>query len=59
MYKVIIVEDDKGMAEGICNCLADWGMEAAHSIFVNADWDDPEFIKDKEGMTAGDAAKMI
>ena len=28
MYKVIIVEDDKGIAEGICDCLADWGMEA-------------------------------
>ncbi len=23
MYKVIIVEDDKGIAEGICDCLAD------------------------------------
>ena len=32
---------------------------AEHSIFANADWDDPEFIKDKEGMTAEDAAKMI
>ena len=32
---------------------------AEHSIFVNADWDDPEFTKDKEGMTAEDAAKMI
>ena len=30
-----------------------------HSIFANADWDDPEFTKDKEGMTAEDAAKMI
>lgn len=28
MYKVIIVEDDNGIAEGICSCLADWGMEA-------------------------------
>ena len=28
MYRVIIVEDDKRIAEGICNCLADWGMEA-------------------------------
>ena len=28
MYKVIIVEDDKGIAEGICSCLSDWGMEA-------------------------------
>ncbi len=32
---------------------------AEHSIFANADWDDPEFTKDKEGMTAEDAAKMI
>ena len=32
---------------------------AEHSIFVNADWDDPEFTKDKEGLTAEDAAKMI
>ena len=28
MYRVIIVEDDNGIAEGICNCLAGWGMEA-------------------------------
>ena len=27
MYKIIIVEDDKGIAEGIARCLADWGME--------------------------------
>lgn len=32
---------------------------AEHSIFASADWDDPEFTKDKEGMTAEDAAKMI
>ena len=32
---------------------------AEHSIFADADWDDPEFTKDKEGMTAEDAAKMI
>ena len=32
---------------------------AEHSIFANADWDDPEFTKDKKGMTAEDAAKMI
>ena len=32
---------------------------AEHSIFVNVDWDDPEFTKDKEGLTAEDAAKMI
>ena len=30
-----------------------------HSIFASDDWDDPEFTKDKEGMTAEDAAKMI
>ena len=30
-----------------------------HSIFADADWDDPEFTKDKEGMTAEYAAKMI
>ena len=28
MYKVIIVEDDKGIAGGISSCLSDWGMEA-------------------------------
>ncbi len=28
MYKVIVAEDDKGIAEGICNCLSDWGMKA-------------------------------
>ena len=32
---------------------------AENSIFANADWDDPEFTKDKEGMTGEDAAKMI
>lgn len=28
MYKIIIVEDDRGIADGISGCLADWGMEA-------------------------------
>ena len=32
---------------------------AEHSIFANANWDDSEFTKDKEGMTAEDVAKMI
>ena len=32
---------------------------ADHSIFVRADWDDPEFIKDKTGMTAEDVAQLI
>ena len=32
---------------------------ADHSIFVRADWDDPEFTKDKTGMTAEDVAKLI
>ena len=32
---------------------------AEHSIFANADWNDPEFTKDKEEMAAEDAAKMI
>lgn len=32
---------------------------AQHSIFVNADWDDPAFVEDKKGMKAEDAAKMI
>ena len=32
---------------------------ANHSIFVRADWDDPEFTKDKTGMTAEDVAKLI
>ena len=32
---------------------------AEHSIFANADWEDPEFTEDKEGMTAEDAAAMI
>ena len=32
---------------------------AQHSIFANADWDNPEFTKDKAGMTAEDAARMI
>ena len=29
------------------------------SNFVRADWDDPEFTKDKTGMTAEDVAKLI
>ncbi len=27
MYKIIIIEDDKGIADGISECLAGWGME--------------------------------
>ena len=27
MYKVFIVEDDKGIADGIATCLGNWGME--------------------------------
>ena len=27
MYKVYIVEDDKGIADGILSCLGNWGME--------------------------------
>ena len=27
MYKIFIVEDDKGIAEGIASCLGNWGME--------------------------------
>ena len=32
---------------------------ADHSIFVCADWDDPEFTKDKTGMNAEDAAQLV
>ena len=32
---------------------------AGHSIFVRADWDDPEFTKDKTGMKAEDVAKLV
>ena len=27
MYKIFIVEDEKGIADGIVNCLGNWGME--------------------------------
>ena len=27
MYKIYIVEDDKGIADGIVSCLSNWGME--------------------------------
>ena len=27
MYKIYIVEDDKGIAEGIAGCLSSWEME--------------------------------
>ena len=30
-----------------------------HSIFARADWDDPDFTKDKQDMTADAATKMI
>ena len=26
--RIIVVEDDKGIADGICECLGRWGMEA-------------------------------
>ena len=32
---------------------------AEHSIFASADWDDPEFTRDKMGMDAETAAAMI
>ena len=32
---------------------------ADHSIFVRADWDDAEYTKDKTGMKAEDAVKLI
>ena len=32
---------------------------ADRSIFARADWDDPGFTKDKAGMTAEDAAKLV
>ena len=30
-----------------------------HSVFARADWNDPDFIKDKKDMTADDALRMI
>ena len=27
MYKIYIVEDDKGISDGIISCLGNWGME--------------------------------
>ncbi len=35
------------------------GGYAEHSIFTQADWNDPAFTKDKRNMTAEDAAKMV
>ena len=32
---------------------------ADHSIFVRADWDNAEYTKDKTGMTAEDAVKLV
>ena len=32
MYRIIVVEDDKGIADGICECLGRWGMEATGKI---------------------------
>ena len=31
----------------------------AHSLFANADWDDPDFTKDKENLTPDAAAEMF
>ena len=31
MYKIFIVEDDKGIADGIASCLGNWGMEG-HTV---------------------------
>lgn len=30
-----------------------------HSMFANADWEDPDFTKGKEGITPGSAAQMV
>ena len=30
-----------------------------HTVFAHANWEDPEFTKDKDSMTSGDVAKMI
>ncbi len=35
------------------------GGYADHSIFVHADWDDPEFTKNKAGMSAEDVAGLV
>lgn len=36
MYKIFIVEDDKGIADGIASCLGNWGMEGRTvSDFMN------------------------
>lgn len=36
MYKIFIVEDDKGIADGITTCLTNWGMEGRTvSDFMN------------------------
>lgn len=32
---------------------------AGQSIFVNANWDDPEFTRDKTDVTAGDVAELV
>ncbi len=32
---------------------------ARHSIFANANWEDPDFTKDKAGMSAEDVAKQV
>ncbi len=32
---------------------------AEHSIFARANWDDPEFTKDKAGLTAEEAARQV
>ena len=45
MYKIFVVEDDKGIADGICTCLGNWGMEGRKvSDFMKV----PEEIREYE-----------
>ena len=45
----------------ILDKMISWVLEGykQHSIFVRADWDNPDFTKDKENLSAEDIAAMI
>ena len=47
--------------QDILDTVVETGLKgyADRSIFARADWDDPGFTKDKAGMTAEDAAKLV
>lgn len=49
MYRIYIIEDDKGIAEGIAGCLRNWGMECRQvsdfrNVLAEIDSYDPHLV---------------